>query len=158
MLATVDTLRALRERYGLTQAQVAAQAGVKQPEVSAVENGVRCTPEARQRILTAIRELARPQIGLTPDVRAKALAVFAKFGGTDVRIFGSVAQGTDKPGSDVDFVARFPAGFSLFDLMALEEELEELIGIPVDVVSDDPRGGHALAEINRSAVPLAVSA
>ncbi|MGI8522593.1 MAG: nucleotidyltransferase family protein [Nocardioides sp.] len=66
----------------------------------------------------------------------------------------SLAHGTARPGSDVDFVAKFPPGFSLFSMMALEDELESLIGVPVDVVSDDARGGRVLAEINRSAVPL----
>lgn len=147
-------LKALRLRYRLTQAQVAERAGVQQPEVSAVENGVRSTPEAKERVMNAIRGLARPQVGLTADVRATALAIFKAVGATDVRIFGSVASGTDKPGSDIDFVAKFPQGFSLFSLVALEDELEGLLGVRVDVVSDDPRGGRVITEITRTAVAL----
>ena len=150
----VSDLKALRQRYRLTQKQVAAYAGVQQPVVSAVENGVRATPEARARVLAAIRALARPGEGLTPDVRSEALAVFAKYGASDVRIFGSVAKGTDHPGSDIDVVAKFPAGFSLFEMMALEEELEDVIGLPVDVISDDPRAGRVLDAINKSATPF----
>jgi predicted nucleotidyltransferase len=147
-------LKALRQRYGLTQAQVAARAGVKQPEVSAVENRTRATPEARARILEAIQQLARPEVGLTPDVRAQALQVFATYGAKDVRLFGSVARGSTRPGSDIDFVAKFPPTFSLFQLVDLESELEDVIGLPVDVVSDDPRTGRVLEEIRRTAVPL----
>lgn len=150
----VIDLKALRQRYRLTQKAVAAAAGVKQPEVSAVENGTRSTPEARARIRGAIHELARPSVGLTTEVRAEVQAVFEEYGATDVRIFGSVATGTDRAGSDIDFVARFPEGFSLFSLMALEDELEELIGLPVDVISDHRRGGRILRAISRSAVPL----
>ncbi len=147
-------IRVLRERYRLTQAQVATQAGVKQPEVSAVESGTRSTPEARTRILKAIRELARPELGLTPDIRAQVLQVFAKYGAEDVRLFGSVVSGTTRPGSDVDLVATFPPTFSLFDLVELESELEDLIGVSVDVVSDDPRAGRAIEQIRNAAVPL----
>jgi predicted nucleotidyltransferase/DNA-binding XRE family transcriptional regulator len=151
---TVSDLKALRLRHRLTQKQVAAYAGMQQPVVSAVENGVRATPEARARVLAAIRALARPGEGLTHDVRTQALAVFAKYGASDVRIFGSVSKGTDHPGSDIDFVAKFPPGFSLFEMMALEEELEDVIGLPVDVISDDPRAGRVLEAINKSATPL----
>lgn len=148
-------IRSLRLRFGLTQTQVAERAGVKQPEVSAVESGGRQTPEARERVLAAIRALARPRDVLTPEVREHALEVFARYGATDVRLFGSVARQTDRPGSDIDFIAKFPDGFSLFAMVALEEALEEVIGLPVDVVSDDPReSGRVLTAINASAVPL----
>lgn len=150
----VSDVKAVRQRYKLTQAQVAERAGVKQPEVSAVENGARSTTGARERTLKAIRDLARPSIGLTPDVRAQALGAFKRFGASEVRIFGSVATGTDRPGSDIDFIAKFPSGFSLFAMFDLQDELEDIIGLPVDVVSDDPRGGRVLAAINRGAVPL----
>jgi predicted nucleotidyltransferase len=147
--------KALRMRYRLTQAQVAERAGVKPSEVSAVENGVAYTPGARERVLDAIRDLARPQVGLTPEVRAEILAIFDAVAATHVRVFGSVATGTDQPGSDIDFVAKFPDGFSLFSMVELESDLEDLLGVNVDVVSDHPRGGRALAEITRTAVPLA---
>lgn len=154
MLRGVEDLKALRQRYRLTQSQVAERAGVKQPEVSAVEDGVRTTPEARAQILTAIRGLARPTDGLTADIRVRMLAVFTKYGATDVRVFGSVAQGTDHPGSDIDLLAKFPDNFGLFALTALEEELEAITGIPVDVVSDSPRAGRTLVEITKTSTPL----
>jgi predicted nucleotidyltransferase len=62
-------------------------------------------------------------------------AAVARHHGRRVRLFGSVARGEDRPGSDVDLLVDFDAESSLFDLLRLTRELEELLGLPVDVVS-----------------------
>ncbi|HVF74849.1 MAG TPA: nucleotidyltransferase domain-containing protein [Acidimicrobiales bacterium] len=59
----------------------------------------------------------------------------ARHHGRRVRLFGSVARGDDRPGSDVDLLVDFDAESSLFDVIRLTRELEELLGLPVDVVS-----------------------
>jgi predicted nucleotidyltransferase len=87
-------------------------------------------------IILTVNDGLRPSDVLTDDKRAAMRRVFAAYGAEDVRIFGSVARGTDRPGSDLDLLARFPPGFSLFQLMALEADVEEVLGVPVDVVSD----------------------
>jgi predicted nucleotidyltransferase len=55
--------------------------------------------------------------------------------GRRVRLFGSGARGEDRPDSDVDLLVDFDSDSSLFDLIRLTRELEELLGRPVDVVS-----------------------
>lgn len=62
-------------------------------------------------------------------------AAVARHHGRRVRLFGSVARGEDRPGSDVDLLVDFDAESSLFDVIRLTRELEELLGLPVDVVS-----------------------
>lgn len=62
-------------------------------------------------------------------------AVVARHHGRRVRLFGSVARGEDHPGSDIDLLVDFDAESSLFDLIRLTRELEELLGLPVEVVS-----------------------
>ncbi len=74
-------------------------------------------------------------------------------GGTDVRVFGSVAHGTDQPDSDVDLLVTFPPGSDIVTLLTLQEDLSYLRTVPVDVVSAGSSGPvleRALAE----AVPL----
>lgn len=64
-------------------------------------------------------------------------------------VFGSVATGRDRADSDVDFLVRFAPGSSLVDLLHLQDDLAELLGRPVDVVSEaalKPRDCHILAE------------
>ena len=51
------------------------------------------------------------------------------------RIFGSVLHGTDHDGSDLDILVDALPGATLFDLGGLEEELEEKLGVPVQVIT-----------------------
>jgi len=53
-----------------------------------------------------------------------------------LEVFGSVAEGTAKAGSDVDLIVTFKAGaqVSLFDFVALKLEFEGLLGCPVDLL------------------------
>ncbi len=50
-------------------------------------------------------------------------------------VFGSCARREERPGSDIDFVADFQQGATLFDHAGLELELADLLGCPVDVVT-----------------------
>lgn len=54
---------------------------------------------------------------------------------TNLRIVGSVARGEDTEESDIDFLVDPAPDASLFDLGGLHEDLEELLGVPVDVIS-----------------------
>jgi predicted nucleotidyltransferase len=58
---------------------------------------------------------------------------------SNLRVVGSVARGEDTEGSDVDFLVDLAPGATLFDLGGLHEDLEELLGIPVDVISSGSR-------------------
>jgi predicted nucleotidyltransferase len=51
------------------------------------------------------------------------------------RIFGSVLHGTDHEGSDVDILVDALPGTTLFDLGGLQFELEERLGVPVQVLT-----------------------
>ena len=76
---------------------------------------------------------SRPQLAL---VRAEILAAAARHGATNVRVFGSVARGDADATSDVDFLVDFEPGRSLLDLAGLLVDLEDLLGHPVDVVTE----------------------
>jgi predicted nucleotidyltransferase len=54
---------------------------------------------------------------------------------SNLRVFGSIARGEDTEDSDVDFLVDLAPGATLFELGGLHEDLEELLGIPVDVIS-----------------------
>jgi predicted nucleotidyltransferase len=72
---------------------------------------------------------------LRGDKRAAILRLAEKHGGRNVRVFGSVARGDAGPDSDIDFLVDFDAGRTLFDLIGLRLDLEELLGTAVDVVT-----------------------
>lgn len=62
-------------------------------------------------------------------------AIARRHKGRSVAVFGSVARGEERAGSDVDFLVEFEPGSSLFGLMDLEDELAKLLAVSVDVVS-----------------------
>lgn len=67
--------------------------------------------------------------------REQVKAVAARHHASRVRLFGSVARGEERPGSDIDLLVDFTKDSSLFDLMRMARELEDLHGHRVDVVS-----------------------
>jgi len=72
--------------------------------------------------------------------RDDILRIARKHGARNVRVFGSAARGEDVPESDVDFLVELEPGRSLFDHVALLQELEDLLGRKVDLV--EPEGLH----------------
>ena len=57
------------------------------------------------------------------------------------RIFGSVLRGEDVDESDLDLLVEALPGTTLLDMAALQIELQEILGLPVDVLTpgDLPR-------------------
>ena len=58
---------------------------------------------------------------------------------SNLRVVGSVARGEDTEESDIDFLVDPSPDAGLFDLGGLHEDLEELLGVPVDVISSRGR-------------------
>ena len=59
--------------------------------------------------------------------------VTSRFHAANPRIFGSVRHGTDRDGSDLDLLVDALPGATLFDLGGLQVELEDLLGVCVDL-------------------------
>lgn len=59
-----------------------------------------------------------------------------KYGITRIKLFGSRARGDNTPLSDYDFLISKGKLRSLLQYSAFVTELEELLGVPVDVVTD----------------------
>jgi len=128
-------VKAAREDIGYTQVQLARAAGTTQSVISAVENGSRSVSiEMLGKLLTAAR--MRPSIPLarySEQVRAAAIRNHLR----DVRVFGSVVRGLDTERSDVDLLVSRERGATLFDLAGFQQEVEAILGTPVDVIVDD---------------------
>lgn len=67
--------------------------------------------------------------------QAEILAVSRRFAVKNLRVFGSVAKGLDTENSDLDILVEPTAKTTLLDLCGLQIELEELLGIKVDVLT-----------------------
>lgn len=66
--------------------------------------------------------------------RNEILALTAKGGASNVRVFGSAARGDDCEESDLDLLVDWSPQVSLFDVGGLVADLQELLGIRVDLV------------------------
>ena len=70
------------------------------------------------------------------DVLNKKKTYLSNSGITEIGLFGSYLRGDEKPDSDVDIlidVSR-PSKLDLLDLITIENELSEELGLPVDLV------------------------
>ncbi|MGY4674085.1 nucleotidyltransferase family protein [Ursidibacter arcticus] len=63
------------------------------------------------------------------------MAISQQFAVENVRIFGSVAKGKDTENSDLDILVDTTPKTTMFDLCGLQMELEDLLGIKVDVLT-----------------------
>lgn len=86
--------------------------------------------------------------------RQEILALAARHGARNVRIFGSVARGEADAASDVDVLVDLEPDRSLFDLGALLTELQEVLGCKVDVVTEKGLKSRIRERVLKEAVPL----
>lgn len=91
---------------------------------------------------------------LLREKRPTIVRIAAKHGAYDIRIFGSVVRGEDRPDSDIDLLVKrgekvspwFPAGLIL--------ELEKELGRQVDIVTDAGLNPLLRDRVLNEAVPL----
>jgi predicted nucleotidyltransferase len=86
--------------------------------------------------------------------RADIKRIAAEHGARNVRVFGSVARGEVGPDSDLDVLVRFESGRSLLDLIGLQQDLSDLLGCKVDVVSEGGISPYLNDDILGEAIPL----
>lgn len=98
------------------------QGAVLAPYPAVMDKSKRMTAGRLRRVVTAHRS----------DIERIARAR----GALDIRLVGSVARGEETRTSDIDFLVRFAPGRSLFDQAGLIHDLEELLGVDVDVISE----------------------
>jgi predicted nucleotidyltransferase len=152
MMTIAERIQGMRKATGLTQVQFAERAGISQPKLSAYERGVvEPSPPTIERIERAAR--LRPSVMLerhADEIRNLA----RRYRISKVRVFGSSVHGTDTTDSDVDLLVSFDDDTSLFDVAGFALASEELLGYPVDVVSDAAPSNRILERILAEAVPL----
>jgi predicted nucleotidyltransferase len=145
----MTVLREARRKAKLTQTQLAELAGVSQPHISGFESGTRPMSQAMERRLLSVMVLPSERLDAH---RSEIRDLIAAKGGRNPMLFGSVARGSDTPGSDIDIMVD-PAEMDVYDFVLLAEEIESLVGARVDVVSArglTPKHSDVMAE----AVPL----
>lgn len=95
-----------------------------------------------------------PMSTTTSLPRQEILRIASRFGASRVRVFGSRARGDARPDSDLDLLVEFEPGRSLLDAIAMEQELGDLLGYPVQVLTPGGLSPILQDRILASAVPL----
>lgn len=162
-------LRAARLRAGLTQVALARRAGVAQSVISAYESGHRqpALPtltalvnaagfelDMRLRRRDPLSRLSGPIGQRVRKHRRALLAMAAEHGISNVRLFGSVARGEDRPDSDVDLMVDLPPGLGLVGLTRTTADLERLLDARVELVPADAVKPDVLARAAEDLIVL----
>ena len=71
-----------------------------------------------------------------------------------MRIFGSMARGEAGPDSDVDILVNLNPGRSLLDIVAIKQDLEDLLGRKVDVVTEAAISPYIREQVLKEAIDL----
>ncbi len=88
------------------------------------------------------------------DKKEQILVLAAKYGASNLRVFGSVANGTADENSDVDILVDLEKGRSLFDLGGLLMDLQQLLNRKVDVVTENGLHWYIKERVLREARPI----
>ena len=87
------------------------------------------------------------------ESRADISRIASEHGAANVRVFGSAGRG-EAGARDLDLLVEMASDRNLFDLIALSQELEDALGIEVDVVSEGGLSSHLRERILAEATPL----
>jgi hypothetical protein len=83
------------------------------------------------------------------EVKKRTAPVFREFGVSYAAVFGSVARGEDRPGSDVDLLVRLGRPTGMVGYMRLIERLEGCLDRKVDMVTEQSLNQHLQPYISR---------
>src|SRR5699024_2017159 len=102
----------------------------------------------------ARRPLSGPTGRNVATHRAAILNVLRRHGVTNPEIFGSTTRGEDDEGSDVDTLVDFPTGTSIIDIIGVQHELEDLLGVPVDLMPRKDMKAGVRSRVTKERLPL----
>jgi predicted nucleotidyltransferase/DNA-binding XRE family transcriptional regulator len=159
MIDAATLVRSARERAELSARDLAARSGVSTSTVTRIERGelnptvamLERLVEASGNELVVMVEPRRcaPTMEALRARRDEVLEAVGRFGGSNVRVFGSVARGEATEESDVDLLIDVPAGTGLVAVRQISDAVAAVLPWSVDVVTSGAarrRMAHVLDE------------
>ena len=86
--------------------------------------------------------------------REAVRAVVSRYPAANPRVFGSVLHGDDREDSDIDILVDALPGATLFDLSDLQMDLQDLLGVSVDLRIPGELSKYFRDEVLAEAVPI----
>ena len=84
----------------------------------------------------------------------KVTSILIHYGAKEISIFGSYARGEEKKTSDLDIIVEFSERKSLFDIVGIEQELSEALGIKVDLLTEKSISPYLIDRIKKEMVVI----
>jgi hypothetical protein len=104
------------------------------------------------------REFAmKPSVALNsiPGARSGIRKILESYGLTNPRIFGSVLRGSDTDSSDLDLlVSKGDLHIGLLKIVRVEREISALLGVPVQIVTQETIRGPRWKKVAEESIPL----
>jgi len=100
------------------------------------------------------RSATTPTLDELRAQRQAILALAERYGASNVRVFGSVARGEATPESDIDLLVALRPGTSLYEFSALWQDLRDLLGREVNLLSEGGLRERFRARIQKDLVAL----
>ncbi len=77
------------------------------------------------------------------------IKLIKKHGAKKIAVFGSYARGEEKPKSDIDILVEFSERKSLLDLVGIEQELSDALGMKVDLLTEKSISPYLIGRIKK---------
>lgn len=108
--------------------------------VTAIKQHAKKTGMSASRIVTRFidgltTETLPPSLGVTIQVLRDNQDILTNKGLLNIAVFGSLARGDEKPGSDIDLLVKTPGDMNAFRLAGIQSDLREILGANVEIVT-----------------------
>ncbi|MBI4825086.1 MAG: nucleotidyltransferase family protein [Nitrospirae bacterium] len=88
------------------------------------------------------------------EIENNLISILKKYDVRKIGIFGSYARGEAKPTSDIDVLVEFTTRRSLLDMVGIEQELTEELGIKVDMLTEGAISPYLVDRIKKELVVI----
>lgn len=86
--------------------------------------------------------------------RQQIIQIASGYGASNIRVFGSRARGDDTMDSDLDILVELEPGRTLLDLVGIKQDLGDLLGCQVDVVTEASISPYIREQVLKDATRL----
>ncbi|MBS7626603.1 nucleotidyltransferase family protein [Candidatus Bathyarchaeota archaeon] len=70
------------------------------------------------------------------EIYGKIIEVLKNQGAKKIAVFGSYVRGEERAGSDIDIIVEFSERKSLLEIVRMERDLSEALGVKVDLLTE----------------------
>ncbi|TSA06588.1 MAG: hypothetical protein D4R73_11070 [Deltaproteobacteria bacterium] len=88
------------------------------------------------------------------EIFEKMTRILKNQGARKIAVFGSYVRGEAKPESDIDIIVEFSERKSLFDLVGIEQEVSDALGIKVDLLTEKSISPYLIDRIKKEMVVI----